>query len=146
MILRLLTPADYPALYALWTSIPGMGLNDVDDSPEGIVRYLARNPATCFGAEEDGVLVGCILAGHDGRRGYIYHTAVQPALQRRGVGHALVQAALTALKNEGISKVALVAFRRNERGNAFWEKEGFTLREDLSYRNLSLTDMNRIDT
>ena len=146
MILRLLTPADYPALYALWTSIPGMGLNDVDDSPEGIARYLARNPATCFGAEEDGALVGCILAGHDGRRGYIYHTAVQPAHQKQGVGHALVQAALTALKSEGVTKVALVAFRRNERGNAFWEKEGFTLREDLSYRNLSLTDMNRIDT
>lgn len=146
MILRLLTPADYPALYALWTSIPGMGLNDVDDSPEGIARYLARNPATCFGAEEDGALVGCILAGHDGRRGYIYHTAVQPVHQRRGVGHALVQAALTALKGEGVTKVALVAFRRNERGNAFWEKEGFTLREDLSYRNLALTDMTRIDT
>ena len=146
MILRLLTPADYPALYALWTSIPGMGLNDVDDSPEGIARYLARNPATCFGAEEDGALVGCILAGHDGRRGYIYHTAVQPAHQKQGVGHALVQAALTALKSEDVTKVALVAFRRNERGNAFWEKEGFTLREDLSYRNLSLTEMNRIDT
>lgn len=146
MILRLLTPADFPALYALWTSIPGMGLNDVDDSPEGIARYLARNPSTCFSAEEDGALIGCILAGHDGRRGYIYHTAVHAAHQRQGVGHALVQAALAALKNEGISKVALVAFRRNEKGNAFWEKEGFTLRDDLSYRNLALTGITRIDT
>lgn len=146
MILRPLTPADYPALYALWTATPGMGLNDVDDSPEGVARFLARNPATCFCAEADGTLIGCILAGHDGRRGYIYHTAVHAAHQRQGVGHALVQSALTALRAEGIAKVALVAFRRNEKGNAFWAKEGFTLRDDLAYRNLALTGMTRIDT
>lgn len=146
MTLRLLTTADFPALYALWTSCPGMGLNDRDDTPEGIARYLARNPLTCFGAEEDGMLIGCILAGHDGRRGYIYHTAVHPVHQRRGVGAALVQSALSALRAEGISKVALVAFRHNEAGNTFWEKQGFILREDLHYRNIALTDMNRIDT
>lgn len=146
MTLRLLTHADFPALYALWTSCPGMGLNDRDDTPEGIARYLDRNPTTCFGAEEDGELVGCILAGHDGRRGYIHHTAVHPAHQRRGIGAALVRSALTALRGEGIAKVALVAFRRNEAGNAFWEKQGFTLREDLHYRNLALADMIRTDT
>lgn len=146
MKLRLLTAADFPALYALWTSCPGMGLNDRDDTPEGFARYIARNPLTCLGAEEDGTLVGCILAGHDGRRGYIYHTAVHPHYQRRGIGAALVQSALAALHREGVAKVALVAFRRNETGNAFWEKQGFTLREDLSYRNISLADMTRIDT
>lgn len=146
MTLRLLTAADFPALHALWTACSGMGLNDRDDSPEGIARYLARNPSTCFGAEADGRLVGCILAGHDGRRGYIYHTAVHPAFQRRGIGAALVQSALSALRREGIAKVALVVFRRNEAGNAFWEKQGFTLREDLHYRNLALADMTRIDT
>lgn len=146
MTLRLLTPADFDALYALWLSCPGMGLNDRDDSPEGIAAYLRRNPSTSFGAEEDGRLVGCILAGHDGRRGYIHHTAVHPDFRKRGIGSALVSAALDALKKEGISKVALLVFRRNERGNAFWEKQGFTAREDICYRNLALADMTRIDT
>ena len=146
MRLRLLTPEDYDALYALWLSCPGMGLNDRDDSREGIAAYLRRNPATCFGAEEDGRLIGCILAGHDGRRGFIHHTAVCPDCQRRGIGAALASAALEALKQEGITKVALLVFRRNEPGNAFWEKQGFTLREDICYRNLALADMTRIDT
>lgn len=145
MNIRVMTVADYDAVYALWLSCEGMGLNDVDDSREGIARYLARNPDTCFVAEDGGV-VGVILAGHDGRRGYIYHTAVHPDARGWGIGSALVQRALAALKDCGISKVALVAFSRNEGGNAFWEKQGFKLREDLSYRNLALQDMVRIDT
>lgn len=146
MMLRLLTARDFAALHALWTATPGMGLNDVDDSPEGVARFLRRNPTTCFASVADGQLIGCILAGHDGRRGYIYHTAVRQEYQRQGIGHALVRAALDALKAEGIAKVALVAFRRNEKGNAFWEKEGFILREDLAYRNIALTGIRRIDT
>ncbi len=74
--IRLMRPADYDAVHALWLRTPGMGLNDVDDSREGIAKFLARNPATCFVAEEDGQIAGVILTGHDGRRGYIYHTAV----------------------------------------------------------------------
>lgn len=144
--LRLLTPADYDALYALWLSCAGMGLNDRDDSPEGIAAYLRRNPTTCFAAMDGDRLIGCILAGHDGRRGYIYHTAVHPDWRGRGIGTALVQAALDALKAEGIHKAALLVFRRNEGGNAFWEKQGFTLREDVCYRNLALTELVRIDT
>lgn len=115
-----------------------MGLNDRDDSPEGIAAFLCRNPSTCFAAEQDGRLTGCILAGHDGRRGYIYHTAVRPDCQRKGIGSALVTAALDALRAEGITKVALLVYARNGQGNAFWEKQGFTLREDLCYRNLAL--------
>lgn len=145
MNIRVMTVADYDAVYALWLSCKGMGLNDVDDSREGIARYLARNPDTCFVAEDGGV-VGVILAGHDGRRGYIYHTAVHTDARGWGIGSALVQRALAALKECGISKVALVAFSRNEGGNVFWEKQGFKLREDLSYRNLALQDMVRIDT
>lgn len=123
-----------------------MGLNDRDDSPEGNAAFLHRNPSTCFAAEQDGRLTGCILAGHDGRRGYIYHTAVRPDCQRKGIGSALVTAALDALRAEGITKVALLVYARNGQGNAFWEKQGFTLREDLCYRNLALCDMVRIDT
>ena len=144
--IRKMTLADYNSVYALWMSCPGMGLNDVDDSEEGIRRYLERNPDTCFAAEEDGRIVGAILTGHDGRRGYIYHTAVAPDCRRRGVGKKLAEAALAALRDAGITKVALVAFSRNEAGNAFWEKLGFTARDDLVYRNKALVEMTRIDT
>ena len=146
MTIRLMAIADYNALYSLWTSTPGMGLNGLDDSREGIAKYIARNPNTSFVAEDDGIITGAIMAGHDGRRGYIHHTCVRADRQGQGIGRALVKAALDALKAEGIHKVALVAFSRNENGNAFWEKMGFTAREDLVYRNRALTEMVRIDT
>ena len=146
MIIRRMNIDDYDAVYALWLSCPGMGLNDIDDSRAGIGKYLKRNPNTCFVAVEDGRVVGAILAGHDGRRGYISHTAVAPNHQRRGIGAKLVEAALDGFKAEGIAKVALVAFARNESGNAFWERQGFTVREDLIYRNRALAEIVRMDT
>ena len=138
--------ADYEAVYALWKKTPGMGLNDIDDSREGIERYLKRNPRTCFVAELEGEIVGVILAGHDGRRGYIHHTCIDPQLWNNQIGTRLVDAALAALRSEGITKVALVVFERNQRGNGFWERMGFTTRPDLDYRNKALIDLNRIDT
>lgn len=146
MTIRNMTPSDYDSVYALWLSCAGMGLNDLDDSPEGIARYLRRNPSTCFVAEKDTRIVGVILSGHDGRRGFIHHTAVHPDCRGQGIGHQLVETALTALKAEGIHKVALVVFDRNQVGNGFWEKEGFTAREDLVYRNRALSELRRIDT
>lgn len=143
MLLRVMTNADYDKAYALWTGTPGMGLRSLDDSREGIVRFLRRNPATCFVAEEEDRLVGILLCGHDGRRGYIYHTAVHPDFRRRGLGKALVDAALGALRAEGIMKAALVVFSANETGNAFWEAIGFETRKDLVYRNKSLNSENR---
>ena len=137
---------DYDSVYALWLSCPGMGLNNLDDSREGITKYLARNPDTCFVAVEQDRIVGAILTGHDGRRGYISHTAVSPACQRQGLGKQMVETALNALKAQGINKVSLVVFAHNKKGNAFWEKMGFTQRLDLVYRNRTLVDMVRIDT
>lgn len=145
--IRPMTIADYDALRALWLSTPGMGLNNLDDSREGIAKFIARNLRTSFIATEKGFdIIGAIMCGHDGRRGYIYHTCVRADRQGEGVGRALVEAALDALRAEGIHKVALVVFDRNEKGNAFWEKLGFTTREDLVYRNRSLTELVRIDT
>ncbi|MCI5650989.1 MAG: GNAT family N-acetyltransferase [Ruminococcus bromii] len=141
-----MTIEDYDAVYDLWLHTPGMGLNTADDSREGIAAYLRRNPTTCFTAKEGDRLLGAILAGHDGRRGYISHTAVREDAQRQGVGTALVEAVLEALQAEGIRKVALVVFARNEKGNAFWEKLGFTGRDDLVYRNKALAELVRIDT
>ena len=146
MTIRLMTPADYPACYDLWLRTPGMGLNSVDDSADGIARYLKRNPSTCFVAEEEGRIVGAVLAGHDGRRGYISHTAVDGAFRRRGIGGQLVAHTMAALEQEGITKVNLVVFSRNETGNAFWESMGFTVRTDLTYRDRRICESVRMDT
>lgn len=146
MTIKLLTCYDHPRVSKLWLSTPGMGLNTADDGEEGFARYLRRNPNTCFIAEEEEALVGVILAGHDGRRGYLYHLAVLPAYRNRGIGRALVDAAMSALEKEGIHKTALVVFSKNAAGNAFWEKIGFTAREDLVYRNKNIHSMERIDT
>lgn len=146
MEIRLMAIDDYDAVYALWLSCKGMGLNNIDDSRAGIEKFLQRNPDTCFVAEENGAVVGVIIAGNDGRRGYIYHTAVNPDFRGRGTGRALVERALQALERCRICKAALVVFARNEAGNAFWERMGFTVREDLVYRNKCLTELERIDT
>lgn len=146
MEIRNMQPSDYDNVYALWLNCPGMGLNNLDDSREGIAQYLVRNPDTCFVAVEQGCIIGAILTGHDGRRGYISHTAVSPTHRRQGVGKQLVEAALDSLRKQNINKVNLVVFARNEQGNAFWEKMGFTQRPDLIYRNRTLVDMIRIDT
>lgn len=146
MDIRLMTIADYHDVYQLWISTPGMGLNDLDDSKDGIEKFLKRNPKTCFVACQDDQIIGAILAGNDGRRGYIYHTAVAVSFQRKGIGSKLVQAVLDAYDEQHIHKVALVVFERNENGNRFWQSQGFTIRNDLCYRNLALTSLTRIDT
>lgn len=146
MEIRKMKIEDYEAVYRLWLSCKGMGLNSVDDSREGIEKFLRRNPETCFVAEKDGKIVGVIMAGNDGRRGYIYHTAVSPEQRRQGIAQKLAGAVLAAFEKIGITKAALVVFERNAAGNAFWEKMGFTIREDLVYRNKSIADMTRIDT
>lgn len=146
MTIRIMAIGDYEQVYALWLRTPGMGLNDRDDSRTGIEKYLSRNPSTCFVAEAEGKIVGVILSGHDGRRGMIHHMAVGQPQQRRGIGAALLGAAMAALEAEGIAKVALVVFGKNEAGNAFWEKRGFTARPDLIYRNKEIIKTRRIDT
>lgn len=144
--IRLMKMEDYDKVYDLWINTPGMGLNTSDDSREGIRKYLERNPTTCFVAEEEETIVGVIIAGHDGRRGFIYHTAVLPSYRNRGIGRRLTEHAMDALEREGINKVALVVFSRNENGNGFWEAMGFTVRRDLVYRNKCIHEMERIDT
>lgn len=145
MIIRNMTIQDYEGIYQLWITTPGMGLNDLDDSKEGIEKYLHRNPTTCFIAIENEKIIGIIMSGHDGRRGYIYHTAVAIEYRNHGIATTLVEYALEALKDENINKVALVAFEDNEVGNDFWEKQGFIERTDLIYRNKNIKEMDRID-
>lgn len=145
-MIRKMVLADYAEIYALWLSCTGMGLNDLDDSSDGIARFLKRNPDTCFVAQTGGKIVGTILAGHDGRRGYIYHTAVLPDYRKQGIGAQLVEQVLASFRALGIGKAALVVFDRNTTGNAFWESMGFAVRGDLVYRDIGLAEMTRLDT
>ncbi len=142
MNIRKMTINDYEGVYELWINTPGMGMRSVDDSKEGIEKYLNRNPETYFIAEAENKIIGVILSGHDGRRGYIYHTTVRNTARKQGIGTALVKLAIKALKEQGINKVALVAFNTNKSGNSFWESQGFEARNDLVYRNKSLNDNN----
>lgn len=146
MVIRKMKIEDYDNVYDLWMSCVGMGLNNLDDSKEGIDKFIQRNPDTCLVAEKDSQIIGVIMVGNDGRRGYIYHTAVRPNYRRMGIAGKMVDEAMNELSALGINKAALVVFDRNSAGNAFWETQGFTVRDDLIYRNKALTEIVRIDT
>ena len=147
ILVRPVTIEDYDEIFQLWDSTEQSrrALNPVDDSREGIEKYLKRNPSTCFLAfAEDGSggarVVGVILTGHDGRRAIIHHLCVHPDCRRQGIAHMLIRTAEEALRKEGITKVFGLVFRDNEAANAFWEKEGYSLRTNLNYRNKSLNE------
>lgn len=145
MIIRTMKIEDYEEIYDIWIHTAGMGLNTTDDSREGIAKYLLRNPNTCFVAEVNGKIAGVIMSGHDGRRGFIHHTTVKQEYRGQGIGKKLVDSALATLEAEDIHKVALVAFEKNVFGNIFWEKMGFTVRDDLIYRNRNIHELKKID-
>lgn len=141
-MIRIMTIDDYDGVYRLWKKIKGFGLRSVDDSREGVQRFLRRNPATSIVAEEDGKIVGSILCGHDGRRGCLYHVCVDADYRRRGIGKEMVVKAMEALRQEEINKVSLIAFTKNDVGNAFWNTIGWTQRLDLNYYDFALNEEN----
>ncbi|MCI8939621.1 MAG: GNAT family N-acetyltransferase [Dorea sp.] len=141
-MIRIMTMKDYDEVYALWKKIRGFGIRSIDDSREGVERFLKRNPTTSVVAVEDGRIVGSILCGHDGRRGCFYHVCVDAAYRRQGIGKAMVVASMEALKEEHINKVCLIAFTRNDVGNAFWNTIGWTRRLDLNYYDFTLNEEN----
>ncbi len=130
MHIRAMTIQDYDAVIALWQSADGVGLSDAD-SREAIGRYLARNPGLSFTAWDGDVLVGAVLCGHDGRRGYVHHLAVRPLHRRQGIGKALATRCLDALAAEGIDKCHLFVFAVNADAIAFWKSVGWGQRVDL---------------
>lgn len=142
---RTMTAEDYEGVYALWMSIKGFAIRSIDDSKEGVARFLLRNPDTSVVAVEDGRIIGAILCGHDGRRGCLYHVCVRQECRRKGVGKAMVVFCMEKLKAEQISKVSLIAFTANDIGNAFWRRIGWTKREDLNYYDFVLNDKNIVN-
>lgn len=129
---------DYEEIYRLWLKIKGFAIRAIDDSKEGIERFLRRNPDTSIVAIRDGKIVGSILCGHDGRRGCFYHVCVDSEYRMQGIGKEMVEAALAVLREEKISKIALIAFEDNDLGNTFWHEIGFTEREDLNYYDYTI--------
>lgn len=142
MTIRTMTIEDFDQVHALWMTIKGFGIRSIDDSKEGVKRFLKRNPTTSVVAEMDGKIVGSILCGHDGRRGCLYHVCVDENYRRHGIGKAMVVQAMQALKEEQINKVSLIAFSVNDIGNAFWNTIGWTEREDLNYYEFVLNEEN----
>lgn len=140
---RTMKAEDYEGLRKIWLAIHGFALRSIDDSREGVERFLKRNPDTSVVAvSKDGSVVGGILCGHDGRRGCLYHVCVREDHRRLGIGKAMVVHCMKALRKERINKVSLIAFTENDIGNAFWNCIGWTRREDLNYYDFTLNEAN----
>ena len=142
MTIREMKIEDYDNVFALWKTIKGFGIRSVDDSKEGIERFLKWNPGLSVVAEEDGQIVGAILCGSDGRRGSLYHVCVHKDYRRQGIGKTMVIWCMEKLKELQINKVSLIAFTQNDIGNAFWKEIGWTKREDLNYYDFTLNEKN----
>lgn len=142
MTIREMKIEDYDNVFALWKTIKGFGIRSVDDSKDGIERFLKWNPGLSVVAEEEGKIIGAILCGSDGRRGCLYHVCVHKDYRRQGIGKTMVIWCMEKLKELQINKVSLIAFTQNDIGNAFWKEIGWTKREDLNYYDFTLNEKN----
>ena len=124
------TIKDYQKVIALWKSCEGIGLSSAD-SKDSIKAYLKRNAGMSFVARYNNNIIGAVLCGHDGRRGYIHHLAVYADYRNQGIGRSLVEKCISALHSIGIQKCHLFIFSSNENGIRFWEKIGWTCRKDI---------------
>ncbi|UUY10425.1 GNAT family N-acetyltransferase [Pseudomonas sp. J452] len=131
MSIRPITPADHAALLALWRRTPGICVRP-EDALQPFSAYLARNPGLSLLAEMDGQLAACLLAGHDGRRGYLQHLVVDLPWRGRGLAQALLDEALRRLAEQGISKAHVFVLRDAPQALSFWlAQEGWAKREDI---------------
>jgi putative acetyltransferase len=143
--LRPLTIADYDAVYALWQRTEGIGLNE-SDTREAIASFLDRNCGLSLVAcDANGAILGTVLCGHDGRRGYLHHLAVARTQRKRGIGRALVDACLAKLAALKIEKCNLFLFADNTEGRTFWLHQGWTAREDIVLVQKTLTPEKKSD-
>ncbi len=143
--IRSMEITDYEAVFALWESIRGLGIRSIDDSKEGVRAFLKRNPKTSVVAQLGDEIVGNILCGFDGRRACLYHVCVSLNYRKQGIAQEMLVHVLESLKEEGINKACLVAFRENELGNDFWQKAGWTLRDDLNYYDYIINEDNQTE-
>ena len=125
------SPSDYDEVMALWQATEGLTLREAD-SREAVTRYLARNPRLSFVARDGGRVVGAVLGGTDGRRGYLQHLAVAPTHRRQGLGRSLADRVLEGLGTLGIVKCHLFIRREHPEAREFWERSGWTARDDVT--------------
>lgn len=125
-----MTPDDYDAVVELMMQTPGISFREAD-SRESTIRYLQRNPGLSFVCLVDSQIIGCIMSGHDGRRGYLQHLIVLPAHRRKGIGHELVESCLMALESLGILKTHLEVLKTNASASAYWDRQGWQRRSDI---------------
>jgi len=142
LTIRIMTMDDYEELHKLWMEISGFGIRSIDDSKEGVECFIKRNPTTSMVAFYEGELVGGILCGHDGRRACLYHVCVKEKYRKHGIGQKMVKACMEALKAEKINKINLIAFKKNDVGNRFWQGLGWTYRDDVNYYECVLNEEN----
>jgi len=136
--------SDYDEIYSLWEKCEGVGLSDAD-SKESIERYIKRNEGMSFVARSNHRIIATILAGHDGRRGYIHHLAVDDDFRRNGIGRKLVSKSLERIAQEGINKSHIFVFKDNIRATKFWTNEGWNIRKDINIisKNISNKTVER---
>ena len=140
--IRPMVNGDYDNVRNLWLSIRGFGIRSIDDSREDIERFLERNPTTSVVACDEERIVGSILCGHDGRQASFYHVCVKKSYRRQGIATQMVIYCMNELKKMKINKIALIAFTKNDAGNAFWKQIGWTCRPDCNYYEFILNEAN----
>lgn len=121
---------DYTDVVEFWKKQSGVGLNE-SDSREQIAQFLGRNPGLSRVVREKGRVIAAVLCGHDGRRGFLHHFAVDPEYRQRGIGRQLVAACLSDLSTQRIIKCNIWVYADNEEGKKFWRSTGFAARMDL---------------
>ena len=115
---------DYDATLELWQRVEGLEVAEGDDK-EGVAQFVARNPGLSRVAIDNGKLVGVVMCGHDGRRGHMYHLAVDPAYRRYGLGKRLVQECLDGLRRVGVIRAIILVADDNLGGTEFWKRAGW---------------------
>ena len=142
VVITPMVPEDYDEVRALWLTIRGFGIRALDDSREDIERFIRRNPTTSVVARVDGKIVGSILCGSDGRQGALYHVCVAKEYRRRRIGTQMVGFCMHQLRYMGINRVSLIAFAKNDIGNAFWNRIGWIRKNDVNYYVFDLNEKN----
>jgi len=137
MHLRPLEPDDFPAVLVLWQACEGIDLSSAD-TQEGFTKFLVRNPSLSWSAWDGEAMLGAVLCGHDGRRGYIHHLATHPDHRGKGIGASLIKKCTESLAQEGIKKAHITVLKDNEAGKAFWRNQGWYERPELDLMSLDL--------
>jgi ribosomal protein S18 acetylase RimI-like enzyme len=131
MNIREMTINDYEDIIAMFRETPGISVREAD-SREATEAYLNRNPGLSFVATLDSKVIGCVMCGHDGRRGYLQHLVVLPEYRNQGIGEKLFTACLDALQKVGINKTHIFVFKTNGVANKFWANKGWHLRDEIN--------------